>query len=126
MMCHAAKIMMMAAVRGPNTDNSFKPQVQFAQDAGAVAVIVVNSQAGEIPLMTGATATVTIPSVMVSQIDGATLRGVIDGNRTLTVHVPSMSLLYNVMSPEILSRIAIETCIYIYIYRNNFDSIMVL
>jgi hypothetical protein len=49
---------------------AFAVKVQAAQDAGAIGVIVVNNVAGPAAAMGGSSATVTIPSVMVSQADG--------------------------------------------------------
>ena len=49
----------------------FTNKVQAAQDAGAVGVIVVNNVAGAPFAMGGASATITIPSIMVSDLDGA-------------------------------------------------------
>src|SRR5688572_4360610 len=48
----------------------FTDKVRNAQDAGAIAVIVVNNVAGPAINMTGVDPTITIPSVMVSQADG--------------------------------------------------------
>jgi hypothetical protein len=53
---------------------SFAAKVQAAQDAGAIGVIVVNNVAGPAASMGGASATVTIPSIMVSQADGNLLK----------------------------------------------------
>ncbi|MBK7190347.1 MAG: T9SS type A sorting domain-containing protein [bacterium] len=53
---------------------SFAAKVQAAQDAGAIGVIVVNNVAGPASSMGGASATVTIPSIMVSQADGNLLK----------------------------------------------------
>ncbi|MBE0566358.1 MAG: T9SS type A sorting domain-containing protein [Krumholzibacteria bacterium] len=53
---------------------AFTVKVQAAQDAGAVGVIVVNNVAGPAAAMGGSSATITIPSVMVSQADGVLLR----------------------------------------------------
>ncbi|MEL7195195.1 MAG: T9SS-dependent M36 family metallopeptidase [Bacteroidota bacterium] len=49
---------------------AFVVKVQEAQDAGAVAVIVVNNQPGAPFAMGGASSTITIPSIMISQADG--------------------------------------------------------
>jgi len=54
---------------------SFNVKVKNAQDAGALAVIVVNNAAGTPPPgMGGTDPTVTIPSVMVAQSDGNILK----------------------------------------------------
>lgn len=49
---------------------SFASKVEEAQNAGAVAVIVVNNVAGAPFQMGGTSTTVTIPSIMISQADG--------------------------------------------------------
>jgi hypothetical protein len=51
---------------------NFSVKVKFAQDAGAIAVIVVNNKAGEIT-MSGAEATITIPAISVTQEVGEAL-----------------------------------------------------
>lgn len=51
----------------------FVDKVQAAQNAGAVAVIMVNNVAGAPIAMGGTSTTITIPSVMVSDIDGAAI-----------------------------------------------------
>ncbi len=52
---------------------TFVSKIQQAQAAGAVAVIMVNNVAGD-PIVMGLDATVTIPSVMISQANGATIK----------------------------------------------------
>ena len=49
---------------------AFANKVQAAQDAGAIGVIVVNNVSGPAAAMGGSSATITIPSLMVSQADG--------------------------------------------------------
>jgi hypothetical protein len=51
---------------------NFSVKVKFAQDAGAIAVIVVNNKAGEIT-MSGADAAITIPAISVTQEVGESL-----------------------------------------------------
>jgi hypothetical protein len=53
---------------------AFAIKVKNAQDAGAVAVIVANSLAGAPITMGGEDPSITIPSVMVSLDDGATIK----------------------------------------------------
>jgi hypothetical protein len=53
---------------------AFTVKVANAQAAGAVAVVVANDVAGVPTTMDGADATITIPAVMVSQSDGATIK----------------------------------------------------
>ena len=62
---------------------SFEYKVKIAQDNGAVAVIVVNNAAGTIDMGAASPPTnaVTIPSIMVSQADGAELKANIAGAR---------------------------------------------
>lgn len=52
----------------------FVQKVQNAQDAGAVAAIVANNVPGDPFAMTGSGPGITIPSVMISQADGATVK----------------------------------------------------
>jgi extracellular elastinolytic metalloproteinase len=52
---------------------NFVTKVANAQTAGAVAVIMINNAAGAAFAMGGADPTITIPSIMISNIDGATL-----------------------------------------------------
>jgi hypothetical protein len=52
----------------------FTMKVKNAQNAGAVAVIVANNVPGDPITMGGADPTITIPSVMVSQADGTTIK----------------------------------------------------
>jgi hypothetical protein len=51
---------------------SFSIKVKAAQNAGAIAVIVVNNAAGEI-LMSGADETITIPAISVTQVIGESI-----------------------------------------------------
>jgi predicted aconitase with swiveling domain len=51
---------------------NFSVKVKFAQDAGAIAVIVVNNKAGEIT-MSGADAAITIPAISVTQEVGESI-----------------------------------------------------
>lgn len=52
----------------------FAVKVKIAQDAGASAVVIANNAPGSPITMGGADPTITIPSVMVSQADGATIK----------------------------------------------------
>jgi len=52
----------------------FPSKVQAAQDNGAIAVVVVNNASGAAFGMPGTSTTINIPSVMISQADGQTLR----------------------------------------------------
>jgi hypothetical protein len=51
---------------------SFAVKVKAAQNAGAIAVIVVNNVAGEV-VMSGADESITIPAISVSQSIGKVL-----------------------------------------------------
>lgn len=54
----------------------FAVKAKNAQDAGAIGVIIANNAAGSPPPgMGGVDPTITIPSVMITQADGATFRG---------------------------------------------------
>jgi hypothetical protein len=52
----------------------FTVKVANAQAAGAAAVIVANNEPGDPFTMTGSDASITVPAVMVSQNDGATIK----------------------------------------------------
>lgn len=65
----------------------YTDKVQRAQDAGAVAVIVVNNTTG-LPLsMTGLSTTITIPSLMVSNIDGDNFTAALTAGDTINVSI---------------------------------------
>ncbi|MFN4082251.1 MAG: M36 family metallopeptidase [Bacteroidia bacterium] len=49
---------------------NFTNKVLAAQQAGAIAAVVINNQTGNPTAMTGSNSQITIPSVMVSQTDG--------------------------------------------------------
>jgi len=72
---------------------SFVVKVKNAQNAGAVGAVIVNNVAGAPIGMGGSDPTITIPSVMVSQTDGTTIRnqfGVgVNGTILLDTSVPS-------------------------------------
>jgi PKD repeat protein len=55
---------------------TFISKVTAAQNAGAIAVIVCNNQAGS-PISMGGTGTTSIPAVMISQADGAVIKAAI-------------------------------------------------
>lgn len=55
---------------------TFISKVTAAQNAGAIAVIVCNNQAGS-PISMGGTGTTTIPAVMISQADGTIIKAAI-------------------------------------------------
>jgi extracellular elastinolytic metalloproteinase len=64
---------------------NFDLKAKHAQTAGAVGVIVANNAAGA-PFVMGGSGGFKIPSVMVSQADGATLRAFAAGTSTIVRH----------------------------------------
>lgn len=58
---------------------AFEIKAKFAQDAGAVAVIVANNAPGVIQMAEDATVSATVPTISVSQADGDVLKGGIPG-----------------------------------------------
>jgi hypothetical protein len=68
---------------------NFTVKVKNAQLAGAVAAIVVNNVPGSISTMGGTDPTITIPSVMVSLVDGSTIKaGLPASGRIFSTPVP--------------------------------------
>jgi hypothetical protein len=67
----------------------FSDKVKNAQLAGAVAAIVINNVAGAPIVMGGTDNTVTIPAVMISQADGATLVAQIANGVQVTLPKPA-------------------------------------
>jgi len=55
----------------------FAVKAKNAQNAGAYGVIIANNAAGAAPGLGGTDATITIPTVSVSQADGATLKQIV-------------------------------------------------
>ncbi|OYV00619.1 MAG: peptidase [Burkholderiales bacterium PBB5] len=53
---------------------SFVIKVKNAQNAGAIGVVIANNAAGAAPGLGGSDATIVIPTISVSQSDGATLK----------------------------------------------------
>ncbi|WP_299703288.1 T9SS-dependent M36 family metallopeptidase [uncultured Pontibacter sp.] len=64
---------------------AFTIKVKNAQDAGAIAVVVINNAPGAPGAMGGADPSVTIPSVMISDVIGASIRALLDDNQEVTV-----------------------------------------
>jgi hypothetical protein len=62
---------------------TFVVKVKNAQNAGATGVVVVNNVSGSPAGMGGTDATITIPAVMVSQADGASLRSALPANANI-------------------------------------------
>lgn len=71
-------------VRGSCT-NGFVEKVKNAQNAGAIAVIMVNNVAGAPITMGGTDNTITIPAVMISDVNGALLSAQIGNNLNVTI-----------------------------------------
>lgn len=63
----------------------FVEKVKNAQNAGAIAVIMINNIPGAPIAMGGADATITIPAVMISDVDGALLSAQIGNNLNVTL-----------------------------------------
>lgn len=72
---------------------SFTVKVKDAQTAGAIGAIIVNNVAGPPVGMGGTDATITIPSIMVSNVDGAAIKTALS---TSTVNVT-----FNTSTPEL-------------------------
>src|SRR5690606_11840691 len=58
---------------------AFEIKARLAQDAGAIAVVIANNVAGVIQMADDATVVATVPTISVSQADGATLKAGIPG-----------------------------------------------
>ncbi len=63
----------------------FTVKVKNAQDAGAIAVIMVDNVVGPLVQMGGTDNTITIPAVFISQADGAILIAQLGNNLTVTM-----------------------------------------
>lgn len=63
----------------------FVEKAKRAQAAGAIAVVVVNNQSG-LTSMSGTDATVTIPTVLVTQSDGGRLKAALAEGARVTLH----------------------------------------
>lgn len=64
---------------------NFTVKVKNAQDAGAVGVIMINNVAGDPIVMGGTDNSITIPSIMVTQNDGATILSQVNNGLNLTL-----------------------------------------
>ncbi len=64
---------------------TFVEKVNFAQDAGAIAVIVCNNVAGAPITMGGSDGGITIPSIMISQADCNTIKANLPANASISV-----------------------------------------
>lgn len=73
----------VALINRGNCD--FVIKIKNAQTAGAIGVIMVNNVAGDPLVMGGADNTITIPSVMITQADGATLAAQLAAGVNVTI-----------------------------------------
>ena len=64
---------------------NFINKVAFAQNAGAVAVIVVNNVPGAVIAMGGVSSGINIPSIMVNQSDGESFISALEDGQTMEV-----------------------------------------
>ena len=72
---------------------AFAAKILNAQNAGAIAVIVMDNVPGEAPfIMGGDDPTITIPAVMISFEDGGRIRSVLSGGGTVNVTLPTLPL----------------------------------
>jgi PKD repeat protein len=71
---------------------AFVDKVQNAQNAGAIAVVVVNDQAGVSFAMGGNGPNITIPAIMISQADGNTLKAAINAGTVNATFSPSLAV----------------------------------
>lgn len=79
----AGKIALI--IRGGGCVSGFVEKVKNAQNAGASGVLMINNVAGLPITMGGTDNTITIPAVMISQDDGATLMSQLDSNHVVTL-----------------------------------------
>jgi hypothetical protein len=71
----------------------FTTKVKNAQNAGAIGVLVANNRDGDVVGgMGGTDASITIPSLMVTQNVGITMDSVLDNNETLTLNMSGAAL----------------------------------
>jgi hypothetical protein len=66
--------------------------VKNAQNAGAIGVIIANNVAGGVIQMGGGDATITIPTLMISQADGTTLKGQLTSGLNATLLLDNTAL----------------------------------
>ena len=60
---------------------NFDDKVKNAQDAGAIAAVIVNSSGDNLVTMNGSNTSITIPSFFIGQTDGAVLKALLPGTR---------------------------------------------
>ncbi len=68
---------------------NFTIKVKNAQNAGAIAVIMINNVSGAPILMGGDDNTITIPAVMISDVDGALLSAQLGAGLNVTLAAPA-------------------------------------
>lgn len=85
---NAADVANKVALIDRGTCN-FVVKVKYAQDAGAVGVIMINNQGDDPIVMGGEDATITIPAVMIGQSNGTVLKGATGVNATLRLLDPA-------------------------------------
>ena len=79
----------IALIRRANC--TFVAKVEAAQSAGAVAVIIYNNVGGGPVAMGGASANITIPSIMISQADGDALAAALNNGNTINATLSDQS-----------------------------------
>lgn len=72
---------------------NFVDKVNNAQNAGAIAVIVVNNQPEEPFTMGGNSATINIPSIMINLFDGENIISALENNESITANLANNGLL---------------------------------
>lgn len=70
----------------------FATKTKIAQNAGAIAVILVNNAAGAAPQMGGTDATITIPTVSLSQTDGGNVKAALASGVNVTMQLDATKL----------------------------------
>jgi hypothetical protein len=71
---------------------TFVVKVKNAQNAGAIGVIIANNVTGGVIQMGGGDATITIPTLMISQADGTTLKGQLSSGLNATLLLDNSAL----------------------------------
>ena len=67
---------------------AFEIKARYAEDAGAIAVVVANTEAGVIQMAEDATVVATVPTISVSLADGNTLKAAIPGASLAMQQIP--------------------------------------
>lgn len=73
-------------------DCTFVTKARNAQQAGAIAVIIANNEAGGPPGMSGSDDSITIPVISISQQDGAAIREELDSPTRATIRLDPQNL----------------------------------